>query len=207
MTEIGMALTNPYWGKRQRGRVGKPFAGVSAKIINAKNQAVASGDSAGIAEHIPGEQGELLIRGPIFDGYWDNEHATRNSFTEDGWFKTGDTATVQNGSCSIVGRTSVDIIKSGGYKIGALKIEQYLLEHDNISEVAVLGVPDDVWGERVAAVVRLKNPAKSLSLGEVRTHCEQGMPHYSVPTVLKLVDEIPKNAMGKVNKRSLASIF
>ncbi|XP_059006731.1 malonate--CoA ligase ACSF3, mitochondrial isoform X5 [Mustela lutreola] len=103
------------------------------------------------------KEGELLVRGPsVFREYWDRPEETRRAFTEDGWFKTGDTAVFKDGTYWIRGRTSVDIIKSGGYKVSALEVERLLLAHPSITDVAVIGVPDMTWGQRVTAVVTLQ---------------------------------------------------
>ena len=125
----------------------------------------------------------------------------------------GDTACFKDGTYRILGRTSVDIIKSGGYKISALDVERHLLAHTSIAAVAVLGLPDITWGQRVAAVVVLApksnrqsdHDSDQLSLPELRDWASEHMPSYQIPTVLKIVDEIPRNAMGKVNKKELLS--
>ena len=107
----------------------------------------------------------------------------------------------------ILGRTSVDIIKSGGYKISALDVERHLLAHDKILECAVVGVPDVTWGQRVAAVVVLKGDS-TLMLHELRAWARTHMAPYIIPTELRVVDAIPRNAMGKVNKKQLlAAVF
>lgn len=207
MTEIGMALTNPYHGKRILGSVGKPFPGVKAKIVDNCNETIAISEAEIIEEKVKDRQGELQIKGPIFEKYWNKDEATAKSFSDDGWFRTGDTAMIVDGCFKIAGRTSVDIIKSGGYKISALQIERHLLEHDAISEVAVLGVPDEVWGEKVGAVICLKSSADTLSIEDIKLFCQTRMPPYTIPTVIKIVEDIPKNVMGKVNKKDLVRIF
>ncbi|XP_071076139.1 malonate--CoA ligase ACSF3, mitochondrial isoform X3 [Desmodus rotundus] len=114
------------------------------------------------------KEGELLVRGPsVFREYWDKPEETRKAFTSDGWFKTGDTAVFKDGSYWIRGRTSVDIIKSGGYKVSALEVERLLLAHPSIKDVAVIGVPDMTWGQRVTAVVTLQE-GHSLSHRELK---------------------------------------
>ncbi|KAJ8973598.1 hypothetical protein NQ317_010035 [Molorchus minor] len=113
----------------------------------------------------------------------------KKEFTEDGWFKTGD---------MMLGRTSVDIIKSGGYKISALQIETQLLAHPDIKDCAVVGISDDVWA---AVVVVAKG--SNITLDSLRKWAENKIPKYSLPTVLKVVEKIHKNAMGKVNKKDL----
>lgn len=101
---------------------------------------------------------------------------------------------------------SADIIKSGGYKISALPIESHLLSHPDISDCAVLGVPDEIWGEKVAALLVTKNKIE-LSELELKTWCEKTFPTYSVPSLIKYIDVIPRNPMGKVNKKELKKLF
>lgn len=115
---------------------------------------------------------------------------------------SGDTACYSDGVYRILGRTSVDIIKSGGYKISALDIERHLLAHKDIREVAVVGLPDVVWGQKVAAVIVItKNALLDLTL--LKDWAKDKIPNYQIPSVLKIVDSIPKNAMGKINKKQL----
>ncbi|XP_075795970.1 malonate--CoA ligase ACSF3, mitochondrial isoform X3 [Pelodiscus sinensis] len=118
----------------------------------------------------------------------------------------GDTAVYKGGTYWIKGRTSVDIIKSGGYKISALEVERHLLAHPSIADVAVIGPPDVVWGQRVSAVVQLKE-GELLSLEELRSWARDSMALYTVPAELLLVQEIPRNQMGKVNKKQLVEHF
>jgi malonyl-CoA/methylmalonyl-CoA synthetase len=106
----------------------------------------------------------------------------------------------------ILGRTSVDIIKSGGYKISALDVERHLLAHPSIREVCVVGLPDVTWGQKVAAiVVPVGGEGSALTLKELRDWSRDKMPSYHIPTVLKVVKDIPRNAMGKVNKKELVA--
>jgi len=112
----------------------------------------------------------------------------------------------KDGVYSILGRTSVDIIKSGGYKISALEVERHLLSHDDIIDCAVVGKPDPVWGEVVAAIVTL-HPGKTMSLPDLKQWASGRMIRYQIPTVLLVVDELPRNAMGKVNKKELITLY
>lgn len=211
MTEIGMALTNPLHGKRVPGAVGIPFPGVSVSIVEYDDngnvsKTLATGDSEGVNDHIgqDNQSGELLVKGDnVFKEYWDRPEATAEAFTEDGYFKTGDTAMYCDGVIKIVGRTSIDVIKSGGYKISALEIERHLLEHTGIRDVAVIGLPDETWGQLVTAVVVMK-PGESLTLEDLQEWCKDKLPPYQIPRGLKVLDEMPRNAMGKVNKKELA---
>ena len=107
-----------------------------------------------------------------------------------------------------MGRTSVDIIKSGGYKISALHIERHLLAHPDIVDCAVVGLPDITWGQRIAVVVILKNGSREMSLEQLQKWAADHLPSYQIPTVIKKLDIMPRNAMGKVNKKEiLAKIF
>ena len=117
-------------------------------------------------------------------------------------FSTGDTVSFEDGVYRILGRTSVDIIKSGGYKISALDVERHLLANDKIKECTVVGVPDVTWGQRVAAVV-VPNDGYALTLHELRAWAKDHMAPYIIPTELRVVDSIPRNAMGKINKKQL----
>ena len=108
----------------------------------------------------------------------------------------------KDGNYKIVGRTSVDVIKSGGYKISALDIERHLLEHPSVRDVAVVGLPDVTWGQVIAAVLVLKD-GHSLSMDELKTWAGDKMVSYHIPKVRKVLEEMPRNAMGKVNKKDL----
>jgi malonyl-CoA/methylmalonyl-CoA synthetase len=130
---------------------------------------------------------------------------TSKSF-DDGWFRTGDIAFCENGYYRIMGRQSVDIIKSGGYKLSALEIEAALLEHPAIRECAVVGVSDDTWGEAVAVAVVL-NDKQELDLESLRPWCRDRLSKYKIPHQLLVVDSLPRNAMGKVTKPAVAEVF
>ena len=153
-----------------------------------------------------GKPGEIRIKSDsVFLEYWGNPTATADSF-RDGWFCTGDVAVVEDGYYRIMGRSSVDIIKSGGYKLSALEIEGVLLTHEAIAEVAIIGVADDTWGEIVAAVVGL-NEGQQLDIESLKAWCEGRLSAYKIPKRLKVVDTLPRNAMGKVVKPSLKELL
>jgi len=134
--------------------------------------------------------------------YWGNAAATAAAFDGDGWFATGDVAARDAaGSYKILGRASVDIIKSGGYKISALDVERVLLAHPRVVEAAVVGVPDAVYGQRVGAVLVVDGDP--LGLEALRAWCDGKLARYRAPTRLAVVDAIAKNAVGKVNKVAL----
>lgn len=195
MTEIGMAISNLYRGERRPGAVGAPLPGVEVRL-KAENGPIITAED---------EPGEIQVCGPgVFSAYWNREQATAESF-EDGWFRTGDMAVLERGYYRIMGRLSVDIIKSGGYKLSALEIEAALLEHPLIAECAVIGLPDDTWGEAVTAAVVLKN--STLELGELRDWCKGRLSVYKIPQRLKVVSELPRNAMGKVTKPAVKALF
>ncbi|KAL4613570.1 acyl-CoA synthetase family member 3, mitochondrial [Arapaima gigas] len=211
MTEIGMALSNPLHGPRVPGAVGNPLPGVDVRIVmtTTSSTTIAEGNctKTQVRPGMEGKEGELLVRGPcVFQEYWNRPQETKEAFTADGWFKTGDTAVYRDGVYWIMGRTSVDIIKSGGYKISALEVERHLLAHPDITDVAVIGTRDATWGQRVTAVVQLKR-GKSLTLEELKAWGRERMASYIVPTALVLVDEMPRNQMGKVNKKDLLKQF
>lgn len=208
MTELGMALSCGYdVNSRHDGVVGLPLPGVQARLFTTDD------NPRDVTSELDVE-GEIQVRGPtVFKEYWRREKETKKEFTEDGWFKTGDIAirdsTFPDHPYRIMGRASVDIIKSGGYKISALEVEREILTHiSNVSDVAVVGVEDQEWGQRVAAVVVVKE-GSSLDIKSLRSTLKQSTAPYKIPTLLKLYQgQLPRNAMGKVNKKDLVkSVF
>ncbi len=159
--------------------------------------------------------GSLLVRGPgVFSEYWRRPEKTAEEFDHgDGWFKTGDVVSVtkgEDGSDSVyrlLGRASVDVLKSGGYKISALDVERELLAHPEIENVAVLGLPDAEFGQRVAAVVQLRAGSGCSSSDSLQHWCRSRMASYQVPRAWRIVSVLPRNAMGKTNKKELAKLF
>ena len=175
-----MALSNPLHGERRPGSVGTPLPGVEVRLVD----------------------GELEVRGPgVFLEYWRRPEETRDAF-RDGWFRTGDVAVVEDGSYRLLGRSNVDIIKTGGYKVSALEIEEVLRDHPAVADCAVVGVPDDEWGERVAAHVELRSGA-TLTLDELQAWTRGRLAPYKLPRELRCVEALPRNAMGKVMKTAL----
>jgi malonyl-CoA/methylmalonyl-CoA synthetase len=188
-TEFGNAFTVTPWLAKQGvpdGAVGTKGPGVDLKLSN-------------------GDEGEVLIRNPLlFSKYLADEEATRNILDEQGYFKTGDIARREGDFYFIQGRASVDILKSGGYKISALDIEREIMGLDYISEVVVVGVEDEEFGQRVAAGIVLRTDVRQyLTLDELRTDLRDCLAGYKMPTLLRIVKEIPKNATGKVVKKVL----
>ncbi|KAK4778030.1 hypothetical protein SAY87_018217 [Trapa incisa] len=202
MTEFVMAISNPLNEERRAGTVGKPFPGVEAKILKDE-----SGDDAlGV--------GELCIKSPsLFKEYWKLPEVTKGSFIDGGFFKTGDAVRVdEDGYYIIMGRTSADIMKVGGYKLSALEIESVLLEHPAVAECCVLGVEDKDYGELVCAIIVPEEEEKrkhaeeskpAITLDELCTWAKDKLAPYKLPTRMFLWDSLPRNAMGKINKKEL----
>ena len=196
MTEIGMGISNPYNGERRAGAVGQALPGVDCELFDENDSLITEEAVAG----------EIRIKGDnVCLEYWDNATATKESF-KDSWFCTGDVAVLEDGYYRIMGRSSVDIIKSGGYKLSALEIEGVLLTHDDIEEVAVIGVEDDTWGEAVTAFVAVKAGA-SLEYEALKEWCDGRMSSYKIPKSLILIEALPRNAMGKVTKPVLKEML
>ncbi len=194
MTEIGMAISNPYRGERRAGHVGQALPKVQVRLVDEENKEVENG-----------QPGEIQIKGPnVFKEYWGKEKATKEAFV-DGWFKTGDVAELINGYYKILGRNSTDIIKSGGYKLSALEIEEVLRTHELVDDCSVVGLPDEEWGEVVAAVVIPLSDG--LSAEVLNQYMRTKMPAYRVPRKYLFVKELPRNAMGKVTKNELKKLF
>ena len=195
MTEIGMALSNPLHGERVPGSVGTPLPGVEVRLIDERG-----------SEASPATPGEIEVRGPsVFSEYWRRPDATRETFRE-GWFRTGDIAVIEDRRYRILGRNSVDIIKTGGYKVSALEIEEILRTHPDIAECAVIGVADEEWGERVAVAVVLTS-GSDLTLERLRVWAKTQLATYKVPTRFLPVDGLPRNALGKVVKPRIRELF
>lgn len=194
MTEVGMALSNPYAAERIPGAVGAPLPTVEARVVDESDAVVADG-----------EAGRLQIRGPsVFREYWGRPDATADSFV-DGWFRTGDVVVVADGVYRILGRESIDIIKTGGEKVSALEIEDVLRRHPLIDDCAVVGIADSEWGERV--VVAATSSAADPSLEELRQFCSALLAPAKIPRSLLVVDDLPRNALGKVLKVEVRRLF
>ncbi len=195
MTEMGMALSNPLHGERRPGFVGTPLPGVEVRLVNDAGELVP-----------PGTAGELEVRGAnVFHEYWRRPEATRDAFRRE-WFRTGDTAILEHGSYRLLGRSSVDILKTGGYKVSALEIEELLRTHAAIAECAVVGVSDPDWGDKVCVAAELREGA-ALDLDALRAWAKEKLAPYKVPRALRVVAALPRNAMGKVVKPDVARLF
>lgn len=188
-TEFGNGFIVTSWLAEEGvpdGSVGKKAPGIDLKLSN-------------------GNEGEVLIRTPLMiSKYLSDKQATLSAFDSNGYFKTGDIAHKEGDYYFIEGRASTDILKSGGYKISALDVEREILGLEYVAEVTVLGVDDEEFGQRVGAVVVLRQDLrKHLTIDELRADCTKHIARYKMPTMLRLVHKIPKNAMGKVSKKFL----
>ena len=204
-TETGVVFNMPFENNEHvpDGSVGEATLGVDVKLSD-------------------GNEGEVLLKSPqMFSKYLHDPDATRNAHDEEGWYKTGDIARKEGPYYFITGRASVDIIKSGGYKISALDIERELLSLPYIGEAMVVGVPDDEFGQRVAAVVTLRNDemaqefykkhdrsSTKLNIDDLRADARNRLAGYKLPTLLRIHQgEIPKSPTGKVQKKTLGPEF
>jgi malonyl-CoA/methylmalonyl-CoA synthetase len=198
LTETLMNTAVRVDGPRPAGTVGPPVDGVEVRLID-ESDAVVSGS---------GEDnvGEIEVRGPnVFLGYLNRPEATEEAF-HDGWFRTGDVGVwTTSGSLRIVGRRATDLIKSGGYKIGAGEIENVLAEHPGVVEVAVTGEPDDDLGERIVAWVVPRDAASPPDAAELMELVAAQLAPHKRPRVVRFVDILPRNEMGKIMKRQLSA--
>jgi fatty acid CoA ligase FadD36 len=179
-------------GDRRAGWVGLPVAGVQTALVD---------DDGAPVPHDGETVGRLHVRGPtLFDGYLNRPDATAEAFDDDGWYRTGDVAVVDGaGMHRIVGRESVDLIKSGGYRIGAGEIETVLLGHPGVQEAAVVGLPDQDLGQRIVAFV----VGSERNADELINYVAQELSVHKRPREVRFVDALPRNAMGKVVKKQL----
>ena len=178
MSETLMIASNPYIGERRAGTVGLPLPGVQMRLV----------------------EGEIQVKGPnVFSGYWRREEATRAAF-DDGWFRTGDLGERSpDGYYTLCGRKS-DLIISGGFNIYPREIEEFLLEQEEVSEAAIVGRPDAIRGEVPVAYVVLKNEVDASVLDR---RCREKLASFKVPREFRMVEKLPRNAMGKVQKHLL----
>ena len=193
MTELGIALSNTL-ERRVPGKVGEPLPNVSVRVV---------GDTG---HDVPdGHPGELLVRGPqVFLEYWRRPAETAAAFTE-GWFRTGDVAVHEPDGFRLLGRSSVDIIKTGGEKVSALEIEEVYRTHPGVADIAVVGVPDPEWGERVCAAMVVDAAAPSSDA--LRAWGKERLAAAKVPSRFAFVTELPRNSMGKVTKADVGKLF
>ncbi|MBV1944815.1 acyl-CoA synthetase [Streptomyces sp. BV129] len=197
MTETLMNTSVRVDGEARAGTVGVPLPGVELRLVEEDGTEVGARDGESV--------GEIQVRGPnLFTGYLNRPDATAAAFTADGWFRTGDVAVREaDGYVRIVGRKATDLIKSGGYKIGAGEIENALLEHPAVRDAAVTGEPDPDLGERVVAWVVPADPGSPPPLTELADHVAARLAPHKRPRVLRLLPALPRNDMGKIMKRAL----
>ncbi|MDK0519325.1 acyl-CoA synthetase [Streptomyces sp. ML-6] len=195
MTETLMNTGVRADGEPRPGTVGAPLRGVELRLV----------EEDGTVLTDPGAIGEIQVRGPnLFLGYLNRPDATAAALTADGWFRTGDMATRDpDGYVRIVGRKATDLIKSGGYKIGAGEIENALLDHPQVREAAVTGEPDPDLGERIVAWVVPADPAAPPSGEELADHVAAQLSPHKRPRTVRYLDALPRNDLGKIMKRSL----
>ena len=195
MTETMITLSTRIDGERRPGHVGLPLHGVETRV---------RGDDGDLLVHDGESIGTLEVRGTtIGAGYLNRPDATADSTTPDGWFVTGDSAVIgEDGMHRIVGRTSLDIIKSGGYKVGAGEVEASIAELPGVSEVAVVGVADDDLGQRIEAVI-VASDGISVSADEVIAHVAAQLSIHKRPRNVHIVERLPRNALGKVQKAQI----
>ncbi|WP_330349891.1 acyl-CoA synthetase [Streptomyces sp. NBC_00582] len=197
MTETLMNTAVRADGEARAGTVGVPLPGVELRLVDEDGAAVAAYDGETV--------GEIQVRGPnLFTEYLNRPDATAAAFTADGWFRTGDVAVLDpDGYVRIVGRKATDLIKSGGYKIGAGEIENALLEHPGVREAAVTGAPDADLGERIVAWIVPVDPQSPPSDAELADHVARRLAPHKRPREVRYLDALPRNDMGKIMKRAL----
>ena len=193
MTETGMITSNPYEDARRAGTVGFPLPGIEVRIS----------DHESGKEREQGEVGDIEVRGPnVFKGYWRMPEKTAEDFRDDGFFVTGDLGMIDDqGYLNIVGRDK-DLIISGGFNVYPAEIEAAIDELPAVAESAVIGVPHPDFGEGVMAVVACKR-GKSLSEDEVISSLSGSLARFKQPKHVAFVDALPRNAMGKIQKKEL----
>jgi len=194
LTETLINCSTRHDGERRPGAVGRPLDGVELRLVDDARVPITDD-----------EPGEIAVRGPhVFAGYLGNEAATRAVLDEDGWFYTGDIAAREpDGELRIIGRRSTDIIKCGGFKVGAGEVEAALLEHPAITEAAVIGAPDPDLGERIVAFVVAPSPVDARALED---HVASRLSPHKRPRDVRFVDALPRTPLGKVQKTRLRSL-
>ncbi|MFK0065881.1 acyl-CoA synthetase [Streptomyces sp. NPDC091046] len=197
MTETLMNTSVRADGEPRAGTVGVPLPGVELRLVEEDGTPIAALDGESV--------GEIQVRGPnLFTEYLNRPDATAAAFTADGFFRTGDMAVRDpDGYVRIVGRKATDLIKSGGYKIGAGEIENALLEHPQVREAAVTGEPDPDLGERIVAWIVPADPAAPPALAALADHVADRLAPHKRPRAVRYLDRLPRNDMGKIMKRAL----
>ena len=196
MTETNMNTSNPLHGRRKAGSVGPPLPGVEVRVVGPQGEALAVA-----------EVGDVQVRGAnVFKGYWRMPEKTREDFTADGFFNTGDKGLIDSdGYLAIVGR-SKDMVISGGLNIYPKEVELVIDELEDICESAVIGVPHPDFGEAVVAVV-VPQPGTDIDASQLLTRLKGQLANYKIPKKIVCITRLPRNAMGKVQKNLLREIY
>ena len=191
-TAPGGTVIAPEDWRRKAGTVGKAFAFTELRVVDEDGRPVAAG-----------QVGEVHFRGPnVFAGYWNRPEATAEAFTADGWFRSGDLGHLDDeGFLTLVDRKK-DMVITGGENVYSAEVEDVLFGHPAVAEAAIIGLPDERWGEAVCAVVALR-PSASATADELIAHCRTRLARYKTPKYVVFVDALPRNAAGKVLKRTL----
>ena len=192
----GLTETAPFathlpaeWTREKVGSAGVAMPHTQVRVVDAENRPVGSGMT-----------GEIVVRGPnVTPGYWENPAATAAAFDDDGWFHSGDVGYLDDDGCLYLVDRLKDMIISGGENIYPAEVERALADLPGVTDVAVVGVPDAEWGESVVAVVTLKDGAE-ITLEELREHAATTLARYKLPKYLRIVDQLPRNPSGKLEK-------
>jgi malonyl-CoA/methylmalonyl-CoA synthetase len=197
MSETGMLISNPLEGERRVGSVGLPLPGVEVRIVDPETEEPLAA----------GQVGAVQVRGDnVCQGYWRRPEKTAETFTADGWLRTGDLGLREpDGYFTLKGR-SKDLVITGGYNVYPPEVELVLAEYSGIASSAVVGCPDPEWGERVTAVI-IPEPGASLTTGDIVAFCRERLVNYKVPRAVVFVKYFPRNALGKVQKARLREII
>jgi len=204
MTETLITLADRPGDHGGPGRVGYPVVGHSVMIVD--EEGIELEGAAAV-----GTPGELWVKGPsTMTEYWRRPEATAEAFTEGGWFRTGDVAVRHSdGSYAIVGCLSSDLVKSGGFKLSTREIEDVVAEHPDVREVAVLGIPDERWGEIVVAAIVPRDPlpAPQPLLASISALVSTRLADFKKPRALVVLSELPRNSMGKLLKSRIKAMI
>jgi malonyl-CoA/methylmalonyl-CoA synthetase len=196
MSETGMNFSNPLEGERKPGSIGLPLPGLEVRIV----------DPGSGSDLEPGQIGEIWLKGPgITPGYWRKPQETAEAFAE-GWFRSGDLGRVDDDGYYYLTDRIKHIIISGGENISAKEVESVINTIEGVLESAVVGIPDEKWGEKVAAAV-IRAPGNGLTQTEVYAACNRNLHKWKCPKEIVFVNQLPKNSMGKILKEEVRKLF
>jgi malonyl-CoA/methylmalonyl-CoA synthetase len=196
MSETGMNFSNPLRGRKKPGSIGLPLPGLKVRIVN----------PATIQDVKTGETGEIWLKGPaVTPGYWQKPEETTKTFA-DGWFRTGDLGRMDDEGYYYLTDRLKHIIISGGENISPKEVESVINRFEGVVESSVIGLPDDQWGEKVAAAVVAK-PHSKVKAEDIQQFCKQHLHNWKCPKEILLVETLPRNTMGKVLKEELKKLF